>query len=575
MSLVALCIFVMDRNKIYAKDLEGISDTGEASSENGKNFLDNVKDSSEKTSAAEIPAKKQASQDTDEDASSTPYGRYTDTVTYTLGKISGANNANLPVGATYEDNAYTQYLKKMLNIQNRNVFELEDGSTYEQAVEMAVEDNDIPDVLVIKGRDTLKKLVARGMIEDLSESYEKCTTDRIKEMYASYGEGLLDSATFDGKLYAFPDTVIDHGTMLLWMRADWIEELGLSEPETLEDATEIIRQFVEADLAGDGSTIGLACSTELVSGSSTTYGVDPIFTEFGAVPGKWTLDETGKVIYGSVMEETKAALAYLHDLYENGVLDSRFLLRRTENLDQMVAEGKCGALFGNWWAPNNPLSTTSKGDRAAVWKPYLLTGQKKATLESYNDWQYVVVRKGYEHPEIVGKYVSVLFDYTRYEDRNARDINDYFSLNVDPTARPMNINVDYWDGLYRTTDNIQKVMDKELRVQELTGIEKAYYETCKSYMNGRLTTVNAWAAYASRIQAVSLLSESGRGTLPLSMGEADGELPQHLQRLETETFLQIVCGEKPLEYFDEFVTEWYLEGGAEVTAQVQSGFTGK
>ncbi|MBU3877099.1 extracellular solute-binding protein [Faecalicatena sp. AGMB00832] len=507
-----------------------------------------------------------------EEAAHTPLSRYPETVTYTLGKIAGANHANLPVGATYEDNAYTRYLRQTLNIQNKDLFELEDGATYEQAVEMSIEDNDIPDILVIKGRDTLKELVRQGMVEDLSQVYEECTTDRIKEMYASCGENLLDSATFDGKLYAFPDTAVDQGTMLIWMRADWIEELGLEEPKNMGEAMEILRRFVEADMAGDHSTVGLALSTELVSGISSTYGADPIFTEFGAVPGKWTLDRQGNVVYGSVLEETKAALEYMHELYEQGILDPHFLLRRTENLDQMVAEGKCGALFGYWWAPNNPLSTTGKGDRAVAWKPYLLNRREQAVLESYNDRQYVVVREGYEHPEIVGKYVSALFDHARYEDRNARDINDYFSMNVDPTARPMNINVDYWDSIYRTTDNIMKVMDGKMRIQELTGMERAYYETCKSYKDGNLTTVNAWAAYASRIQAVSLLSESGRGTLPLTMGEADGEIPRHLQSLENEAFLQIICGEKPVDYFEEFVEEWYREGGIELTQQVQDGY---
>ena len=250
-----------------------------------------------------------------EEAAHTPYGRYPDTVTYTLGKIAGANHANLPVGATYEDNAYTRYLRQVLNIQNRDVFELEDGATYEQAVEMSIEDNDIPDILVIKGRDTLKELVRQDMIADLSQVYQECTTDRIKEMYASCGDDLLDSATFEGKLYAFPDTAVDQGTMLIWMRADWISELGLTEPETLDDAMEILHRFLEADMAGDHSTVGLALSTELVSGTSSTYGADPVFTEFGAVPGRWTLDENGNVVYGSVLEETKAALSYMHGLY--------------------------------------------------------------------------------------------------------------------------------------------------------------------------------------------------------------------------------------------------------------------
>ena len=58
-----------------------------------------------------------------ENAAHTPYGKYPELVTYTLGKIVGSNNANLPVKATYEDNAYTRYLKERLNIQNEDVLE--------------------------------------------------------------------------------------------------------------------------------------------------------------------------------------------------------------------------------------------------------------------------------------------------------------------------------------------------------------------------------------------------------------------------------------------------------------------
>ena len=135
------------------------------------------------------------------EAMHTPLGKYPETVTYTLGKIAGANNSNLPVGDTYENNAYTRYLKKILNIQNEDVFELQDGNTYEEAVNVAIEDRDIPDVLVVKGRDNLLRLIEAGLIEELTETYEECTTDTIKEMYDSYGDSLLQSATVDGKLY--------------------------------------------------------------------------------------------------------------------------------------------------------------------------------------------------------------------------------------------------------------------------------------------------------------------------------------------------------------------------------------
>lgn len=512
-----------------------------------------------------------------EEAANTPLGKYPETVEYTLGKIAGANNANMPVGDTYEDNAYTRYLREILNIQNVDVFELEAGGSYEEALEMAIADKDIPDVLVVNGRDNLIRLAEDGLIEDLTEVYEECTTDTIKEMYDSCGEDLLDSATFNGRLYAFPNVAIDDGEMLLWLRADWIEQLGLEEPKSMEEAMEIVKAFVENDIAGGGQTIGLACSTGLIAGSSETYGVDGIFTKYGSAPEKWILDDDGQVVYGSLTDETKEALGYLNELYEEGILDSRFLLRKTENIDELVAEGQCGAVFGRWWAPNNPLNLSYSEDNTADWKPYLFkedVQNQVQTFESYDEWMYVVVRKGYEHPEIVGKYVSAIFDYSRYEDdQYAREVNEYFSINVDPTARPMNINVDYIDALYRCGDNLQKALNGEISITQLSGLEKSYYDTCRSFISGNLTTANGWSAYASRIQAVGVLKSTGVRKKPaISMGRADGEIPQTLQELEQQTFLQIIAGEKPLDYFDTFVEEWYENGGADLTESVRKSY---
>ena len=94
-----------------------------------------------------------------EEASHTPLGKYPETVEYTLGKIAGSNNSNLPVGDTYEDNAYTRYLKEVLNIQNVDIFELESDGSYEEALQVAISDREIPDVLVVNGWDNLERLV--------------------------------------------------------------------------------------------------------------------------------------------------------------------------------------------------------------------------------------------------------------------------------------------------------------------------------------------------------------------------------------------------------------------------------
>ena len=99
-------------------------------------------------------------------------------------------------------------------------------------------------------------------------------------------------------------------------------------------------------------------------------------------------------------------------------------------------------------------------NKEADWEPYYLTADVKRTVEVYStfrDNKYVVVRKGYEHPEIAMKILSVLFDHSRYEAEDADEMNTYFALNVDPTARPLMINVDYNEATYIVTKHIREV----------------------------------------------------------------------------------------------------------------------
>ncbi|MBS4979342.1 MAG: extracellular solute-binding protein [Clostridiales bacterium] len=509
-----------------------------------------------------------------EEAENTPYGKYPELVTYTLGQMSGANNSNLPEGNTYEDNAYTRYLRKMLNIQNESVH-MEREERYDEYVNILVKDHTLPDVLVVSDRETLHELVENDLVADLTDVYKSCTSPRIKEMYDSYGGELLEGGMFDGRLMAIPETVIDHGPCLLWLRKDWMEELDLAEPKTLEEAFTIIEEFKKNRMGTEPGEepIGLLCDTSLVGTTSTNYSVEPVFDSFGAFPQRWIMDEYGGVVYGSVTGETKEALGYLNQLYERGILDTDFALRAQNNLRDIVVEGKCGAFFGLWWTPNNPLMDTYDRDGTVEWEPYYLTedalnGSQRFT--TFRDNKYVVVRKGYEHPEIVMKIISVLFDHTRYEAKDADEVNSYFALNVDPTARPLVINVDYYEATYKVTENIRKALNGKISVNSLSAIEKSYYDACSNYLEGRNVTAEDWAAYKSRISAVGLLIDGDyKPPVRKYLEDTDGEIPEALKTLEKNTFIQIIMGKKPLDYFDEFVELWYEQGGKELTEQVR------
>ena len=515
-----------------------------------------------------------------EKACTTPFGKYPETVTYTLGKMTGTNNSNMPEGDTYENNAYTRYLKEMLNVQNHNVFEVAGTDGYDDVVDMAIVNKNIPDIMVVSDLKTVDKLVKLDMIEDLTQAYEQCVSERIKTIYNSYSSGLMNNVTYDGKLMALPGTSIDDGPNLLWLRKDCMDQLGLKEPESIEDVVSIIRAFIKNNPGKNGETVGLVCDTNLSGdgGYSLEYRADILFASFDAYPKQWIYDDDGNVVYGSVQKEAKQALAKLHELYEENVLDNKFLLRTTTNIIELIEEGKCGSFFGPWWTPNNPLMQAMAKDSSAQWQPYIIPtkGKDIVSYATQNPgYKYVVVRKGYEHPEVAAKIISTLFDYGRYEDKSATELEECYKQNIDPSARPIAINIDYSDALQRCYSNLSAVLDGKKEITELEMLENSYYESCKTYLDalekGERPSLESWAAYTSRITACSLLQTKTINKVEsLFFGTTKTMKSEwwQLETLEKKAYLEIVTGERPIDYFDEFVKEWYREGGRKISKEV-------
>ena len=513
-------------------------------------------------------------------ARTTPYGKYPEQLTYTLGKLSGANNSNLPDGETYENNAYTRLLNERLNVQNQDVFEAMDEQ-YTDSVTMVIAQNDLPDVMIVEDLDELQYLVDNDMIADLTDSYNNCMSDTIKNIYGSYGRDILDVVTFGGKIMAIPETNISDGPNLIWLRKDWMDALGLSAPRTLSDVEEIIRQFKEKDPGhnGAGNTVGLVCDTSLCGGCgySSEYTLDIIFAAYGAFPKQWIYDEDGNVVYGSVQPEAKEALAHIHELYKEGILDQDFLMRTSSNLIELIVDGQCGSFFGPWWAPNNPLMQAVEQNKDAEWQPYLIATEKSG-LTSYHtqnpSGKYIVVRKGYEYPEIACKIVSVLFDYLRYNDRDNQEIVDYYKENVDPTARPFAINVDYNNALQICYGELNHVFAGDKSADDLNVLEYSYYEACESYLkDAENASAEDWAAYTSRITACKILNDGRTNKVEsLYFGETETMVTDwwSLEKLESDTYLKIVTGESSLDEFDRFVENWYQNGGETITKEVRA-----
>lgn len=517
-----------------------------------------------------------------EEARTTPFGAYPETIEYTLGKMTSVNNSNMPENDTYTDNAYTRYIKSVINVQNVDAFEAND-SQYDTNVSMAISMGSLPDIMVVSSQDEVEQLVGAGLIEDLTESYNNCISDRIRKMYESYGDSLKDMVTYDGKIMALPETNITDGPNLVWLRKDWMDKFGLSEPHTIDDVVNIVKHFISEDpgnngedAAGKPNTVGLAVDTDVTGecGYSSEFLLDIIFACFGAYPKQWIMNDDGEIVYGSVTDEAKEALSYINSLYNQGVIDNDFLLRTSTNICELIENGLCGSFFGPWWAPNNPLANAVSKNPDADWQPYLIATDSDGTTSYHSQnpcYKYVVVRKGYEHPEIVAKMISVMFDKVRFDCTDSEEFKNYYQLNVEPTARPLSINVDYNNALSICYRNIDATISGRKNPDSLELLERSFYDACSEYIKNANKTSTQWAAYMSRIKACSLIAQDNIKVVDSLYFKTTDTMKSHWWRLkakEKEAYLKIISGEEDISYFDTFVKEWNEQGGQIITSEV-------
>lgn len=517
-----------------------------------------------------------------EEARTTPFGAYPETIEYTLGKMTSVNNSNMPENDTYTDNAYTRYIKSVINVQNVDAFEAND-SQYDTNVSMAISMGSLPDIMVVSSQDEVEQLVGAGLIEDLTESYNNCISDRIRKMYESYGDSLKDMVTYDGKIMALPETNITDGPNLVWLRKDWMDKLGLSEPHTIDDVVNIVKHFISEDPGNNGedasgkpNTVGLAVDTDVTGecGYSSEFLLDIIFACFGAYPKQWIMNDDGEIVYGSVTDEAKEALSYINSLYNQGVIDNDFLLRTSTNICELIENGLCGSFFGPWWAPNNPLANAVSKNPDADWQPYLIATDSDGTTSYHSQnpcYKYVVVRKGYEHPEIAAKMISVMFDKVRFDCTDSEEFKNYYQLNVEPTARPLSINVDYNNALSICYRNIDATISGRKNPDSLELLERSFYDAFSEYIKNANKTSTQWAAYMSRIKACSLIAQDNIKVVDSLYFKTTDTMKSHWWRLkakEKEAYLKIISGEEDISYFDTFVKEWNEQGGQIITSEV-------
>ena len=341
---------------------------------------------------------------------------------------------------------------------------------------------------------------------------------------------------------------------------------------------EVARAFVEQDPDGNGEddTIGFTCPDTLYTGYNSSYGLDTIFSYFGSYPGYWVYDDEGKAVYGSVMESTKEALAFLAEMYAEGLLDPQFAVRTGDDRNELLANGVCGIYFGVWW-PNGGMTTAADNFESCDWLAVSAPVDENGKLKIVeNDLvaNIVVVSKDYAYPEAVVKVLNAQNDAVRGNGDGAAANAEYEASQVSWGCMPLGINIDYYNSIERIlldiTDAIEAGGDPAVMTRT-----KGFTLDMQQVMQDIETPKGDLAAYLThraRVTGASAALDDNMELIPASFyGTTDsmGLMWTNLEKLQSETFLKIVMGEASIDTFDTFVEDWYAQGGDIITAEVQ------
>ncbi|QGQ98722.1 extracellular solute-binding protein [Paenibacillus psychroresistens] len=548
--------------------------------------------SSKTTTSTETPAASTAgategTQTAAAGSAADPFGKAEKPITIKIGKDVDAADKSLPAGDSPESNPYTRYIKENLNIDTKIVWQAQSGKDYDQKVNLAIASNDLPDALVVKDTQ-FRQMVKSGQLADLTEVYNKYASPALKSIIETTKGLALKSVTVDGKMYALPNVTTESDMVhMMWIRKDWLDKLGLQPPKTMDDLEKVAKAFVEQDPDGNGKadTIGITgpqlgglINADFINPNNNNYGFDPIFGSYHSYPGFWLKGADGKTTYGSIQPETKQALSKLHDLYAAGLIDKEMSIRK--DAQELIKNGTSGIYFGMWWAGGyGPLGDAIKINPKANWQAYTapLDASGEFTPHMGNPTnQFLVVRKGYEHPEAAIQMENLLL----------RD-ESKFDVSVNIGNYPLRIVFAPMDEMDVTYNMLKEVLAGTKTAAELDipgykllkddaeNVKKVKLEPYDKY-DIQYWDPNAdlgvWKRMYSTFVGVGALQHPYKKTYSVTYAQTKTVESRWatLDKLEKETFLKIIMGAAPIDSFDKFVSDWKKQGGDTILSEIDA-----
>lgn len=522
-------------------------------------------------------------------------GKYEPAIT--LSTVYGiASNVVYKKGETVQNNVNTRLIKDRLGINMKfNWVVTDTNDAYKTKLRLMLSSGEkMPDVVRYRGdAETVNMLIDSGQFMPVGDLVKKYANDTYKQGLA-LDPTIWYPITRNGKKMALP--ILDYaynGNETLWIRTDWLKKLGLQPPKTLADMAKVMNAFVNDDPDGNGKkdTYGLAVG--LKNGySSWMTDAGFVFGAYGAIPGSWDPNSSGKLVNGSIQPQAKQALATLKDWMSKGYISKDAATQDETTASKLFTSGKAGMMMGPNWIPAWPIPDLIKNNPKATYEAIPLpkgpTGLAGAAGNNPPSNGYLFINKDCKHPEAVLRYYNFFFDNFANPQPGSEFANGF--------AKGYDYAVTSDGKVIRTTDEAKKHPDLFPGVDLSQPLPDPLFYSL-TYEGARIPDL-----YAKEMVRIA---NGGKVETPFDKTEIAPRPPENIQgmkvimdqkdeyiknyfmgpltdtmksknellnKLVNEAYTKIVYGQAPLSSFDKMVETWKKDGGDKITQEVNDWY---
>jgi len=510
-----------------------------------------------------------------------PFGKYDPEITLTVVVATGTW-VTLPGDDNEENNAWTRAYKDDLGI-NIEYLWISSGDDYDDKMNLSIASGDLPDLIGVN-RNQFEQLCDADKVADITDAYENYATDYFRENIVGEVDAARDAVTKNGRMYGIM-SYVDYTDLTgqLWLRSDWLEELGLSDPKTIDDIEKIALEFMEKKDAAYGvQFIGIQPSSQ-----PSTFIHNSFWNAYGSYPGIWVKDgTTGDLMLGNYMPQSKDALQKLRNWYSLGIIPKDFGVIDHATAFQDTNNGKIGIVFGGLWEAYAYLSQGKDANPDMEWKcipvPSADGAPIKLGVEPFLPLSIRCIRKGYEHPEALIKMFNLGLKYL-YDPATATEDTARMYLEDEDGNAPYIFCQAYGEPLrknYMIYYNMAKAFESG-DTSKLAAHERVMYQQILDYNAGDLSQWVIDISYGPKNSSCSTIDYYLDNNLYVTNEffglptKAMIEKKPTVDKMWAETLTRLITGELDMSAYDSFVETANGLGLEEMTKEANDWYAAR